>query len=132
MFRSQRVRVSALLALAVASGLACGPKRAASPTAPRDQYLILAQELEATQQATLYDAVRRARPNWFTRATRERANDNTLVVYADDQLIGSADALRRFAVDYAVRVRYLSPTEAQVRYGQNNRGRPAILIETRE
>jgi hypothetical protein len=124
---------SAKLALSlVFLAAACHQSRPTRPSAEsRDQYLILAAELESTGQVTLYDAVRRARPGWFTRATRERlTGDNALMVYVDDQPIGTAGALRRYAVNFAARIRFMPPTEAQVRYGQNNGGRAAIVIET--
>lgn len=111
--------------------LIAGCRSAASPSRPepegRDPYLILASELEKTPRANLYDAVWELRPRWFTRSSRADVGD--VIVYIGDQLIGRADALRRFQTSQVVEVRYLSPTEAQVRYGQNNRGRPAIAVE---
>ena len=92
-----------------------------------DPYLILASELEKSPRANLYDAVWELRPRWFTRSSRADIAD--VIVYVGDQLVGRADALRRFQTSQVVELRYLSPTEAQVRYGQNNRGRPAILVE---
>ena len=93
----------------------------------RDPYLILAAELEKSPRANLYDAVWELRPRWFTRSSRADVGD--VIVYVGDQLVGRADALRRFQTSQVVELRYLSATEAQVRYGQNNRGRPAITIE---
>lgn len=117
--------------LAAALLLLAGCRSAASPSRPepegRDPYLILASELEKTPRANLYDAVWELRPRWFTRSSRADVGD--VIVYIGDQLIGRADALRRFQTSQVVEVRYLSPTEAQVRYGQNNRGRPAIAVE---
>jgi hypothetical protein len=110
----------------------CQGTRPSRPNSePRDQYLILATELEAAAQNNMYDAIRRLRPGWFTRATRDRlTGDNALMVYIDDQPIGTAGTLRRFSPNFAARIRYLTQTEAQVRYGQNNGGRAAIVIET--
>lgn len=114
--------------------LGCRSGQSGSPTRPqsttRDQYLILADELDATNRDNLYDAVRQVRPGWFTRRTRNQQGDAGILVYLDDRQIGNATVLRRFSARDIDRVRYLSPTEAQVRFGQTNLGRPAILVET--
>lgn len=86
-------------------------------------------ELEATRQANLYDAVRQLRPFWLTRDTR-RSGEGGIAVYLDDQYIGDASALRRLPIHATAVVRYMSPTEAQVRYGQVNALRAAIVVES--
>jgi hypothetical protein len=119
--------------LGVATG--CGKKNESpgtrpEPTASRDPYLILADEIEKTSRDNLYDAVRQLRPGWFSRRTRNRTGDETIIVYLDDRQMGSVGSLRAVPVQAVRSVRYLSPTEAQVRYGQINVGRPAILLES--
>jgi hypothetical protein len=117
-----------------AATLACYSSSPASRPVPRstDPYLIiLAAELRATERGNLYDAVRQLRPNWFTRTTRNRgSNEENILVYFDDRQIGNVTHLRRFTIEAATTVRYLSPTDAQVRFGQINNMRPAILIES--
>lgn len=130
--RSMRVFMLgfALLAPAVGCGSkTSGPSTRPEPTASRDQYLILADEIEKTARDNLYDAVRQLRPGWFSRRTRNRTGDESIIVYLDDRQLGSVGSLRAVPVRAVHSVRYLSPTEAQVRYGQMNVGRPAILIE---
>jgi len=128
------MRYIAISLFVLSAVLGCRSGQSGSPTrphqGPRDQYLILAAELEAVGRDNLYDAVRQARPGWFTRSTRNRTGDGSILVYFDDQPVGNATALRRFSTQAVDKVRYLSPTEAQVRYGQTNVGRPAILVET--
>jgi hypothetical protein len=123
------MRLISALAAAVLALSAC--QSAARPSRPEpgtgDPYLILASELEATPRANLYDAVFELRPRWFTRSSRADVGD--VLVYIGEQMVGRADVLRRFQAAQVVELRYLTPTEAQVRYGQNNRGRPAILVE---
>jgi hypothetical protein len=123
------MRLISALAAAVLALSAC--HSAARPSRPDpergDPYLILASELEATPRANLYDAVFELRPRWFTRSSRADVGD--VLVYVGEQMVGRADVLRRFQTTQVVELRYLTPTEAQVRYGQNNRGRPAILVE---
>ena len=89
----------------------------------RDPYLISASELEASVRGNLYDALMELRPRWFTRANR-----NDPFVYVDDQVVGTTGSLRRFMPQQIIEARYLSPTEAQVLYGQRNYGRPAIVL----
>lgn len=116
------------LALACRSGQS-GPPTRPEQAAPRDRYLIKAAELESIGSDNLYDAVRQLRPEWFNRSSRNRSGEQNILLYLDDQQIGSAGTLRRFSARSVESVRYLSQTEAQVRYGQINSGRPAILIE---
>ncbi|MEX2177603.1 MAG: hypothetical protein WD801_02765 [Gemmatimonadaceae bacterium] len=119
------MRSTILLLLLVA---ACAGGRPIRPQSGGDQYLILAEELRgASQQANLYDAVRELRPFWFTRHVR---TGDQIAVYLDDQRVGSVNMLQRIPVTSAQAVRYLSPTEAQVRYGPNNQMRPVIAIDT--
>jgi len=122
------MRVSALvLSIMLASGCHIGPRVSRPETGPRDPYLITASELDASPRANLYDAVRELRPTWFTRPARARTGE--LVVYLEDRILGNARTLSRFHIDAVAEVRYLSPTEAQVRYGQLNGGRAAIVVE---
>lgn len=103
------------------------------PTRPQpgslDQYLIRNAELETTRQSNLYDAIRQLRPFWYTRDTRS-SSEAAISVYLDDQHIGGLSALRRLPLYATATVKYMSPTEAQVRFGNVNGLRPAILVES--
>ena len=90
-----------------------------------DQNIVAADELEATRQATLFEAVRITRPLWFTARTA-----GPILVYQDDQPVGGVGVLRNMSVLSAARVIYLSPNEAQLRFGPRNGMRPAILVES--
>lgn len=92
--------------------------------------MIRLAELEATRQSNLYDAVRQLRPFWLTRSTRNRSGEAGIAVYLDDQYIGNASALHRLPVHATALIRYMSPTEAQVRFGPVNGLRPAIVVES--
>lgn len=105
---------------------ACQSARRSGDDSDRDPYLIKAEELEASNRANLYDAILELRPRWLKRAGRPNVGDP--YVYLDDQVLGTAGALRRFLPSEIAEVRYLSPTEAQVQYGQKNYGRPAIVL----
>ena len=116
--------------------VACRASAPENPSRPeqtegRDQYLIMAAELETTNRDNLYDAVHQLRPGWFTRPTQRGSGEQTIIVYFNDRQMGSVDFLRNMSVQVVQSVRYLGPTEAQVRFGQRNAGRPAIILETK-
>lgn len=119
--------LSVALAVTIAAtclGTACTWTRPPSRAdEERDPYLVTATELAASARANLYDALFELRPRWFTRANRADP-----YVYVQDQILGTTGALRRFVPHQVVEARYLSPTEAQVQYGQRNLGRPAIVL----
>jgi hypothetical protein len=114
--------------------IGCSTARSGPATRPdsesRDPYLITAKELDAVGRDNLYDAVRQLRPGWLTRRTRQQAGEDNIIVYLDDRQFGTVLQLRQVSSRAVQTVRYLSPTEAQVRYGQINGGRPAILLES--
>jgi hypothetical protein len=117
--------------LLLVGAIACHAGRTSRPQPGLvDRYLILAAELEESKQQNLYDAVRQLRSFWLTRGVRGRTGENTISIYVDDQLVGTLPALRRLSVLGTERVRYMSATEAQTRFGQVNLGRAAILVET--
>jgi hypothetical protein len=120
-------RWGALILLTAACHAHRGPDRGGG-----DQYLIMATELVTTRHNNLYEAVRQLRPQWFTRNQRRGTtpSDRGIMLYIDDRPIGNAGDLRNYPVTFPARVRYMSVTEAQVRFGQVNNMRPAILIET--
>jgi hypothetical protein len=113
---------------------ACGGSRSEPGARPdsesKDQYLITAKELDAVNRDNLYDAVRQLRPGWLTRRTRQQSGESAIIVYLDDRQFGTVAQLRQVSSRAVQSVRYLGPTEAQVRYGQMNGGRPAILLES--
>lgn len=102
----------------------CVPSRSRASADPAsDPYLVVASELESSVRANLYDALFELRPRWFTRSNRAEP-----FVYVDDQVQGTVGVLRRFLPHQVALARYLSPTEAQVQYGQRNLGRAAIVL----
>jgi hypothetical protein len=113
-----------LAIMAMWLAVSCASQRTASRTeTASDPYLVVAGELESSVRANLYDALFELRPRWFT-----RTNSADPFVYVDDQMLGTTGALRRFAPHQVTEARYLSPTEAQVQYGQRNLGRAAIVL----
>jgi hypothetical protein len=118
--------LNAILIAFVAFAPACAHSRSQPADSRSDPYIISADELEKNVRQNLYDAVMELRPRWFTRTTRQNTGDP--YVYLQDQQIGTSGALRRFQPSEVGEVRYLSPTEAQVQFGQRNHGRAAIVV----
>ena len=110
---------------------ACAQSRQTRPAPNRDQYLIVRAELAEVSQSNLEDAIRQLRPTWFTRpATSSRGSAvPNILVYLDDRVLGAVSTLRSVPVGLPDRVRYLSPSEAQFRFGNRNGMAAAIVIE---
>lgn len=122
-----RFRALPLLALLCLAGVdACVSPGGRRPPGPRDPYLITARELSETPTDNLYDAVSQLRPDWYRRG--RAGASRTIMVYLDDRHVGDVSALRNFSPQSVAEIRYLSVTEAQVRYGTRNLGRPAIRL----
>jgi hypothetical protein len=105
---------------------ASGNRPAKSPTPDRNPYLITVGELEASQRMNVYEAVRDLRPNWLW---QRRGRTGEALVYLDERAVGTASSLRRFSTNVVAELRYLSANEAQLRFGQLNGQRPAIVVE---
>ncbi len=122
--------------LAVLTAGACRPREreaTARPqrprTTPRDQYLIEGEELRVATAQNLYDVVRIQRPAWLTRTVRGLRGNDATVVYLDERKIGPPNILRELSVEVAIRLRYLTPTEAQLRFGPSHGSLAAIVVE---
>jgi hypothetical protein len=126
------VRASWWIAAVLLISESCSSTRPARQSMGGDQYLILAAELEATRHHNLYDAVHQLRPTWFNRDRRggSAPSDRRLVLYINERQVGTATELRSYPISFPLRVRYMTAAEAQVRFGQANNMRPAIVIET--
>lgn len=122
MLRLARVLPMLVLLSAIA---ACYGGRPTRPANQGDPYLIKSEELSRTNQTNVYDAVRQLRPFWIT-----RTGEAGIAVYLDEQLIGGLGTLRRIPLHVAQRVRYMRPSEAQVRFGSVNGLRAAILVDS--
>jgi hypothetical protein len=114
-------------ALCLAFLVACGAGRPVrQQRIDGDSYHISRVELENSRVPTLYDAVQQLRPLWLS-----QSNDASVAVYLNEQLVGGVANLRRIAVHLTEDARYMSATEAQVRFGPTNGLRPAILVTIR-
>lgn len=125
------------LALTLLGGLSAvncrspqGGERPERPrSAPRDQHLIEGDELKVATAQNLYDVVRIQRPAWLTKTVRNLSGNDAIVVYLNDRKIGPLNILREISVNAARSLQYLSPTEAQLRYGPTHGSLAAIVVE---
>jgi len=124
-----------VLWLGLLAGLsACASRSAADRNASRDYSVLTAEEIGSVSGlTTLYDVIRLRRPRWFTRRTPtsfrgEQQAD--IVVYVDNVRFGGPEALRQLHPTSARLMQYLSPSQAESRFGQ---GHPngAIAVITR-
>jgi len=76
----------------------------ARPAPSEDRNLLTQDELQRTAGSDLFDAIRILRPQW-------------LLVYLDGVRYGDATSLRQISISVVQEVRFLSPSEAQGRYG---------------
>ena len=116
-------------ALAVAFGLvtlgaACASGGGGERAPRRDPNLITAEELADYHNLDCHDAVRRLRPRWL----QSRAGDPTVV--RDGSRLGPAsEHLAQIRVGQVASIRYLSATEATMRFGTGVQG-GAIVVTT--
>ena len=126
-----------LVTLVFLAGLTAGSCRPAQSdggrperpkAAPRDQYLIEGDELNAETAQNLYDVVRIQRPSWLTKTVRNKRGNDAIVVYLNDRIVGPLNVLRDIPIAAAQSLQYLSPTEAQLRYGPTHGSLAAIVV----
>ena len=129
--QSRRGGIGPGTALAVAFGLitlgaACASGGAGrEDQAPRrDPNLITAEELADYHNLDCYDAVRRLRPRWL----QSRAGD-PIVVRDGSHLGPASEFLGQIGVGQVASIRYLSATEATMRFGTGVQG-GAIVVAT--
>ena len=119
------------LVMAVSACRTSGASRPERPLPTGDRYLIQGEELNVEHAVNLYDVVRIRRPAWLNRQVRNRSGNEAIAIYFDERQIGSLNILREMPIHVARSLRYLSPTEAQLRFGPQHGDRAAILVESK-
>lgn len=135
---NSRHKVSMLCVALVAASCGTGRTPDASPVPSGDEVL-LEEEIQMSNAGNLYDAIRMRRPRWLqrsqTRPTSLTRAPAEVVVYLDGQRFGGPESLQRLTARSALWVEFLSPSEAQARFGHDNlagvihvhtRGTPAV------
>jgi hypothetical protein len=112
--------VRALVALALAGTLAgCasagGSSRTAGPGKNPD--VLTAEEIATTDARTAYDAVARLRPRFLIVRADNGLAPTPLRVIVNDVPHANTDALKAIRADEVIEIRYLSSSEASLRWG---------------
>lgn len=119
-----------VLALALA-GAACAPARPGGAAPSRDSYILRADEIAAANVSTAYDAVMRLRPQFLSGRGRSAFGDDQGVrFYIDGIPQTSVEDLRSISAGDVVYIRYLSATDATIRYGTGF-STPIVYVLTR-
>lgn len=135
-------RLALLLALPAAAILAaaCAQKppagAGAEPSrARRDPNVIRRDELSAAQlnEMTVYQVVQQVRPRFLQSLgpTAMGQSGGGLLVYLDATRLGYANAMQDIRMAEIEEVRYLSPSEATLRFGTGHDGGALILKRRR-
>jgi hypothetical protein len=125
-------RAVLVLALAGASVGAAGcthRAQSAQPLAAHD--FIAADELSHSTDLTLYDAIRRLRPNFLKPrgvAAFGAPETTVLTLYVDGQRMDSIDDLRRISCDEVAEVRFYEPQIANTKFAGHNNAGGAIAV----
>jgi hypothetical protein len=125
--RSRLVMV-VLLSL-VAAACTTGSGRPKEPR--RDRNLLTLEELAPLESFTAWEAVQRLRPMWMRPGgIRNSANPtgHYPTVFVDGAPYGPMEVLRTFRVLDLQEIRYVSATDATIRYGGNYQGGVILLM----
>jgi hypothetical protein len=119
------------LALLVTLTASCGTSGASGRRSTRDARVLLAEEIRGTSASNLLDAIRARRPEWLIKRGQNSVNfEGDIVVYVDNVALGGPDALRSIDVQSIQMVRFMTASEAQLRYGVGHT-HGAIVVTTR-
>lgn len=122
--------IRAVSALMVVLAAACASTGAAPESTGSSRNVITSEQLLATKQSNLYDAINRLRPMWLRARGISQVTpgiDAEVQVYRETTRLGTVEVLRTLAPQNVARVEYLDPGAAQIRFG---RGSPngAIVV----
>lgn len=95
-----------------------------------DRNQLTAEDIQARQFSTAYDAVQALRSNWLRARVQDGTSDN-VVVYVDGTRAGGTSFLRQIEASTVHSIRYLSASEASTRFGFGHSG-GVIQVTTRD
>lgn len=105
---------------------ACASSSRGLRDGPRENPDIITRaEISRTHSLTAYDAVRLLRPTFLRsrgQTSLMRQSTDEPVVYLDDRRMGGLTALRDIPVQLIFQIRYLSSSEAQLKWGSGHPG----------
>jgi hypothetical protein len=126
-----RHRLTVLIFLVLAAGCASAGGGTDGPRRERNR--ISPEELAEVQDLALWDAVQRLRPMWLRPGgIRNSANPagHYAHIFMDGSPYGSVESMRSIRVSDVDELRYVSATDATVRYGGQFQG-GVILVTSR-
>ena len=116
-------RVSCVLAALSITACAAATSSSTRSFSTTGREVITAAEIVASQVTDVYQAVTQLRPEFLRRhaaSSIPMIAAPTVEVYLDDLPLGGADSLRQIPLDRVRLIRYLSPVEADLRWGGNH------------
>ncbi|MEP7381994.1 MAG: hypothetical protein ABI910_09930 [Gemmatimonadota bacterium] len=133
MSRSRSTRALLVSAVLLLSAACSHPNGTSTAVSPRSD-IIYRNEIAKTNALNAYDAVRLLRPAFLTgrgpsTLLRVRESSTSPVIYLDNQRFGDATTLRNIPVDGIIEIRFMSATQAQVKWGSDHPA-GAILVLT--
>lgn len=128
-------RVSLVILVALGGTGCAAASSSTRPVASAGRDVITAAEIVAARVTDVYQAVSQLRPE-FLRKRRATAmasyNTPQVVVYLDGMEYGYAESLRQMPLHMVRQIRYLSPTEANLRYGRHHPAGAINVITSRQ
>ena len=99
----------------------------------RGREVLTAAEIVASRVTDVYQAVMQLRPEFLRRRPIAQPlapfASASVAVYLDDMPYGATESLRQIPLDRVRLIRYMSPTEANLKYGGSHAA-GAILVTT--
>lgn len=118
-----------VLLLAALSVSACASADSRGVSGRTD--MLMRWEIAESIQSNAFDLVRQMRPTWLRVRGPNSINSNqTVTIYLDGVRMGGVESLYSIPVMTVEQMRFLSPPEAQSRFGLNNTA-GAIAVTTR-
>jgi hypothetical protein len=125
-FRFIAIALLVIVAAGCASTSSTG-RRSAS----RDTRLLTAEEIRQSSAANMYEVIRAYRPEWLIKRGQTSINlEGDIVVYVDNVALGGPESLRSIDVHSVQSARFMTASEAQMRYGVGHM-HGAIVVTTR-
>ena len=124
------IRTVFVLGVAVAASAGCTHRATSAPPLAAHDF-IAADELAHSTDLSLYDAIRRLRPNFLKPrgvAAFGAPATTALTLYVDGQRMDSIDDLRRISCDEVAEVRFYEPQIANTKFAGHNNAGGAIAV----
>lgn len=127
--RDRLVRSLAIAVVLVASA-ACASTGGSSSTSSSG--VITGEQLVATNQSNLYQALQTLRPQWLrSRGTSSLSGPTEVMLFLNEAPYGTVNDLSSIPIDAVTDIRFLSASEAGSRYGTAAGNGGLLLVRTR-